>query len=165
MITTTGAWILLAPVLPIAIWAAGSDLKRMKIPNKAVMALALVWPALGWLAVATWSAWFWGFALMVVVLFLGFALYTTGTFGAGDAKYAAAMAPIFVGTDIVRLLLIIFACMVGALVLHRVARSIPAIRAMTPDWESWTQKRYFPFGLALSGIVVFYLVAAIWPQV
>ena len=24
MITTTGAWILLAPVLPIAIWAAGS---------------------------------------------------------------------------------------------------------------------------------------------
>ena len=25
-------------------------------------------------------------------------------------------------------------------------------RAMTPDWESWTQRRYFPMGLALSGI-------------
>jgi prepilin peptidase CpaA len=75
------------------------------------------------------------------------------------------MAPIFVGTDIAPLLLIIFASMVGALVLHRIARSIPAIRNMTPNWDSWTQKRYFPFGLALSGIVVFYLVAAIWPQV
>ena len=165
MITTTGALILIGPVTLIALWAAFNDLKRMKIPNLAVLALAALWPLLGWLAVASWAAWFWGFALMVVVLFLGFALYTTGTFGAGDAKYAAAMAPIFVGTDIVRLLLIIFACMIGALVLHRVARSIPAIRAMTTDWESWTQKRYFPFGLALSGIVVFYLVAAIWPQV
>jgi prepilin peptidase CpaA len=36
---------------------------------------------------------------------------------------------------------------------------------MTPDWISWEQRRYFPFGLALSLIVVFYLVAAIWPQV
>ncbi len=165
MITTTGAWILLAPVLPIALWAAGNDLKRMKIPNKAVLALALVWPALGWLAVATWAAWFWGFALMAIVLVIGFALYSTGTFGAGDAKYAAAMAPIFVGADIVQLLLIILASMIGALVLFLLARSLPPIRRMTPDWESWTQRRYFPLGLALSGIVVFYLVAAIWPQV
>ena len=165
MITQTGALILLVPVLPIALWAAGNDLKRMKIPNVAVLALAAVWPALGWLAVETWSAWFWGFALFFGTFVAGFLLYTTGTFGAGDAKYAAAMAPIFVGAKIFHLLAIILACLIGALVLHRIARSIPFVRRMTPDWESWTQRRYFPLGLALSGIVVLYLFAALWPRV
>jgi prepilin peptidase CpaA len=165
MITSTGALILLAPSLPIALWAAGSDMKRMKIPNKAVLALAAVWPLLGWLAVATWTAWFWGFALMVIVLIAGYLAYTTGTFGAGDAKFAAAMAPMFVGAQVGPLLMIIFVCMIAALLLHRIAKSLPAVRNLTPDWESWTQRRYFPFGLALSGILVFYLAAAIWPQV
>lgn len=165
MISSTGALILLVPVLPITIWAAGSDLKRMKIPNLSVLALALVWPALGWLAVDTWASWAWGFALMGIVLVSGFLLYTTGTFGAGDAKFAAAMAPIFVGSSIARFLLILLVCMIGALILHRIARSIPAIRKMTPDWQSWEQRRYFPLGLALSAIVVLYLVLAIWPQV
>jgi prepilin peptidase CpaA len=165
MVTSTGALILLVPVLPLAIWAATNDLKYMKIPNKAVMALAAVWPLLGWLAVATWTAWLWGFALMAIVLVAGYLLYTGGGFGAGDAKYAAAMAPIFVGADIAWLLLLIAGCLIGALIVHRIMRSIPAVRRMTPDWKSWTEKRYFPLGFAMSGIVVFYLVAAIWPQV
>lgn len=165
MITSTGALILLVPVLPITVWAAASDMKRMKIPNLSVLALALVWPALGWLAVATWASWAWGFALMAIILTLGFLLYTTGTFGAGDAKYAAAMAPIFVGTSIARFLTLVLVCMLGALILHRLARAMPAIRKLTPDWLSWEQRRYFPLGLALSALVVFYLVAAIWPQV
>ena len=59
---------------------------------------------------------------------------------------------------------IIFVCMIAALLLHRIAGSIPAIRNLTPDWESWTQRRYFPFGLALSGILVFYLAVAFWSQ-
>jgi prepilin peptidase CpaA len=165
MITPTGAAILLVPVLPIAIWAASSDLKRMKIPNQSVLAMAAVWPALGWLAVPTWSAWLWGFAIMAIVLVALYLLYTTGTFGAGDAKYAAAMSGIFVGTPIVFFLMLVAGSMIGALILHRIARGIPAIRRMTPGWISWEQRRYFPFGLALSMIVVFYLVAAIWPQV
>jgi prepilin peptidase CpaA len=164
MITSTGALILLVPVLPIAIWAAVNDMRRLKIPNKAVLAMAAVWPALGWLAVPTWTLWFWGLAIMVIVLVALFLLYTTGTFGAGDAKYAAAMSGIFVGTSITYFLVVLFCAMLSALALHRLARAVPAIRRATPDWISWEQKRYFPFGLALSGIVVFYLVAAIWPQ-
>ena len=164
MITQTGALILLVPALPIAVWAAGNDLKRMKIPNLAVIALATVWPLLGWLAVETWTTWFWGFALFFLTFLAGFLLYTTGTFGAGDAKYAAAMAPIFVGTPIFWLLTIILLCLFGALILHRIARATPAIRRLTPDWESWTRQRYFPLGLTLSLILIVYLVAAIWPH-
>lgn len=164
MLEPTDAMILLVPVLPIAIWAAFSDLKRMKIPNASVLAMAAVWPLLGWFVVPTWTMWFWGFALMAIVFVAGFLLYLTGTFGAGDAKFAAAMAGIFVGGDIGEILLIVFVCMVGALLLHRVLRSLPFVRNATPDWESWTRRRYFPFGLALSSILVFYLLAAIWPQ-
>lgn len=163
MLEPTDAMILLVPVLPIAIWAALSDLKRMKIPNASVLAMAAVWPLLGWYLVPM-SAWLWGFALMAIVFVAGFLLYLTGTFGAGDAKFAAAMAGLFVGGNIGEILLIIFVCMVGSLFIHRVLRSLPFVRNATPDWESWTKRRYFPFGLALSAIVIFYLLAAIWPQ-
>jgi prepilin peptidase CpaA len=165
MITATGAMILLVPVLPIAIWVAVSDMKRMKIPNQAVLAMAAVWPLLGWLAVPTWTAWFWGFALMAIALVVGFLMWSTMKFGGGDAKYVAAMAGIFVGADIVPLLGMIAGCMLGSVVVHRVAGRIPAIKRATPDWKSWEERLFFPFGFALSGIVVFYLVAAIWPQV
>jgi prepilin peptidase CpaA len=164
VLSPTDALILLVPVLPIAIWAALSDLKRMKIPNTSVLAMAAVWPLLGWYVAPTLTVWAWGFALMAIVFVAGFLLYLTGTFGAGDAKFAAAMAGLFIGGDIGEILLIIFVCMIGSLALHRLLRSLPWIRNATPDWESWTKRRYFPFGLALSAIVIFYLLAAIWPQ-
>ncbi len=163
MLEPTDAMILLVPVLPIAIWAAISDLKRMKIPNTSVLAMAAIWPLTGWFLVGM-SGWLWGMALMAIVFVAGFLLYLTGTFGAGDAKFSAAMAGIFVGGNIGEILLIIFVCMIGALIVHRILRSLPFVRNATPDWESWTRRRYFPFGMALSAIAVFYLLAAIWPQ-
>ena len=164
MITPTGALILMVPVLPIAIWVSMNDMARMKIPNKAVLALAAVWPLLGWLAVPTWAAWFWGFGLLGLVLVLGYLLYSTGTFGAGDAKYAAAMAPIFVGTSLLWLGVLVASCLMGALIAHRMMKAIPAVRRATPDWLSWSQPRFFPLGFALSGIIILYLFVAIWPQ-
>jgi prepilin peptidase CpaA len=162
MLEPTDAMILLVPVLPIAIWAAVSDMKRMKIPNTSVLAMAAVWPLLGWFLVPM-SAWLWGFALMGIVFVAGFLLYLTGTFGAGDAKFAAAMSGMFIGGKIGEIMLIVFVCMVGSLIVHRILRSLPFVRNATPDWESWTKRRYFPFGLALSCMIVFYLLAAIWP--
>lgn len=163
MLDPSDAIILLIPVLPIAIWAAVSDLKRMKIPNISVLAMAAIWPLIGWYLVPL-QPWLWGFAIMALVLVAGFLMYLTGTFGAGDAKFAAAMSGMFVGGNIGEILLIIFVSMVGSLFVHRLLRSLSFVRNATPDWESWTKRRYFPFGLALSCIVVFYLLAAIWPQ-
>jgi prepilin peptidase CpaA len=164
MLTPTAALTFLVLVLPITIWASVSDLKRMKIPNNAVLTLAAVWLMVGWILVP-FTGWLWGFALMAIVLVLGYLLFMTGTFGAGDAKYAAAMAPFFVGADYGWVMLLVACCLIGALITHRVMRRIPAVRRMTPDWQSWTERRYFPLGFALSGILIIYLVAAIWPQV
>ena len=163
MLEPNDAMILLIPALPIAIWVALSDMKRMKIPNTSVLAMAAIWPLLGWFLVPM-TAWLWGFALMAIIFVLGFLLYLTGTFGAGDAKYAAAMAGMFVGGNIPSILVLLVLCMIGSLLVHRLLRSISFVRKLTPDWVSWGQRRYFPFGLALSAILIIYLLAEIWPQ-
>jgi prepilin peptidase CpaA len=165
MITSIGALILLIPTLPIAIWAALNDLKTLKIPNKASLALAAVWLAVGWLAVPTWTAWFWGFALLAIGFLLAYLAFVLFKFPGGDSKYAAAMAPMFVGADIGYVLLIFLVGMLAATIVHQIIRKLPFVRRMTPDWKGFEHWRFIPFGLALSGILIFYLVAAIWPQV
>jgi prepilin peptidase CpaA len=165
MITPTGALILLVPVLPIALWASLVDLQRFKIPNKAVMAMAAVWPLLGWLAVPTWTAWFWGLAILAIGIVLAYLAFALVNFPGGDGKYAAAIAPFFVGADLLRIGMIVFTCMLAATLAFQILRLIPPIRRLGSDWESFKHWRIVPFGLALSSMLVYYLVAAIWPQV
>jgi prepilin peptidase CpaA len=156
------ALVFLPFVLPIAIWVAWSDMARMKIPNKAVLAMAALWPLLGWI-VFPWQLWLMGFIIMAVVLAITFVGNLAGLFGAGDAKFAAAMAPVFTAGDPMFIAALYAICSIGAFVVHRGARAVPAVRGMTPDWKSWTHNK-FPMGLALSSMVVLYLLAAFLPQ-
>ena len=102
----------------------------------------------------------WGWALCAIVLAIGFVLNAAGAFGAGDAKFAAAMAPYFVLSDLRFALGLFAACLLGAFAAHRLARATP-VRAAAPDWASWSNPR-FPMGLALSGMLIFYLMAVVW---
>ncbi|MBK6467605.1 MAG: prepilin peptidase [Rhodobacter sp.] len=156
------ALVFLPFVLPIAIWVAWSDMARMKIPNKAVLAMAALWPLLGWL-VFPWQLWLMGFAIMAIVLLAGFIGNAAGLFGAGDAKFAAAMAPIFTAGDPMFIAMLYAVCSLAAFAVHRGLRQVPAVRRMTPEWKSWTHNK-FPMGLALASMVVIYLLAAFLPQ-
>ncbi len=55
-------------------------------------------------------------------------------------------------------------CSIVALVAHRIARRIPAIRRAAPDWASWDKRQVFPMGTALSMMLVVYLLAAFLPK-
>ena len=147
-------------VMPIAVWVAWSDMKFMRIPNKAVLALTAVFFCVG-LAALPLEVWAWRWTHLIVVLAIGFIANLSGVIGAGDAKFAAAMAPFFPATDLRLVLALFAAAIVGAFISHRAARSIGPVRAMTADWASWTHKD-FPMGLALSGALIFYLLAALW---
>ncbi len=160
--TLREAVVLLPFVLPVAIWVAWSDMKFMKIPNAAVVAMALIWLCLGWLAVPL-VPWLWGFAIMAIVLVAGFLGNLLGLFGAGDAKFAAAMSGIFTGGDPLLILSLYAACSIGALATHRAMKHVPAMRRATPDWKSWDSRK-FPMGLALAAMPVFYLLAAFLPH-
>lgn len=143
--------------IPIGIWVAWNDMKFMKIPNKAVMALAAVWLIVG-LLVMPFDLWLWGIALGAVTLVVTFLATVAGLIGAGDAKFAAAMAPFFVTADPRFVAALFAACLLGAFVGHRGMGRVAAFRTATADWASWTNKD-FPMGLALSGTLILYLAS------
>lgn len=151
----TALWFLL-PALPIGIWVAWSDMKFMRIPNTAVLALAAGYVAAG-LPALPLDLYLWGFALGAITLVLGFIASSLRLVGAGDAKFAAAMAPFFAGTSLSMIATLFGACLLTAFAAHRLMRALPPIRRLTPDWESWTHRK-FPMGLALAGTLIFYLL-------
>lgn len=154
----TALWFLI-PVLPISIWVAWSDMKFMKIPNISVLAMAAGYAAIGPIALPL-DLYLWGYALGAGTLVVGFLISTARMVGAGDAKFAAAMAPFFVGSNASLVLMLFGGCLIAAFVAHRALRAIPAIRRATPDWQSWTHRK-FPMGLALAGTITFYFLLAL----
>jgi prepilin peptidase CpaA len=161
MLTLTQALAFAPFVLAISVWVAWSDMATMKIPNKAVIALGLTWVVIGGILVLAglmgWRIWGWGFALGGITLVAGFIANAAGLVGAGDAKFGAVMAPFFVGADPRLVMALLAACLLGAFCAHRVLRMITPFRAATPDWASWSNKK-FPMGLTLAGMLVFYLI-------
>ncbi|SDW93074.1 prepilin peptidase CpaA [Roseicitreum antarcticum] len=151
------AWMLPGVVL-IGLWVAWSDMKFMRIPNKAVMALLLLYVAIGPFVLPL-SLWAWGGVHLAVVLAIGFLMTLTGLVGAGDAKFAAAMAPFIMIGDLSLFLPMLAAVIIASLVAHRVVRRIPAVRAAAPTWASW-ERREFPMGLALGPALAFYMALA-----
>lgn len=146
---------LMGVAVPVSLYIAWTDLKSMRIPNLAVLALLIGYAVIGALTLplATWG---WSWLHFAVVLAVGFVLSLTGGFGAGDAKFAAAMAPFVALGDMRLFLVLLCAVSIAAFIVHRGLRAVPAVRNATPDWASWTRKD-FPFGLALGPALIFYL--------
>lgn len=157
MLADTTIYTFLPFVFAIGVWVAWSDMRFMKIPNKASIALLAVWALVG-LLVMPFHSWLWGWALAVIVLTVGFVSNAAGLIGAGDAKFAAAMAPFFALADLRFVLGLFAACLLGAFFSHRAMRLIGPFRRATANWESWTHDD-FPMGLALAGTLIFYLLA------
>ena len=156
-----GAAALFLPlVLPIALWVAWSDLARMTIPNRAVLALVAGYAVIGPFAMPL-GDWGWGWARLAVVLLLGFLANMAGLLGAGDAKFAAAAAPFVPVADAGRVLLLLAVLLLAALVVHRGARALAPVRGLVPGWRSWWDPR-FPLGLALGPALAVYLGLAVW---
>jgi len=140
-------WLMLG-ALPIVAWVIWTDLATMKIPNKAVLAL-----------VGVYAVFAWSWVNLAVMLVAGFLLSMTRGFGAGDAKFAAAMAPFIMPADLVLYMMLLSALAIGTFIGHRLARQVPAVRAATPGWISW-ERRDFPFGIALAPSLIAYLALA-----
>ncbi|GGL75733.1 prepilin peptidase [Wenxinia marina] len=148
----------LVPALPIGLWVAWSDLSRMKIPNKAVLALALGFAVVGpfVLPLADYG---WRWVHLAVMLVVGIVANAVRLMGAGDAKFIAAAAPYVALGDLGTVALILAAASVLAFAGHRLARVSP-LRARAPDWHSWEAGNRFPFGLPLAMALIAYLALA-----
>lgn len=155
-LTTLEALWFLPLVLPICVWVALSDLRQMRIPNKAVLALTAVFLVTGLFALPM-EAYLWRLAALGVVLLAGFIITSLGLVGAGDAKFAAAMAPFIAPGDYPFFLAMFSLVLIGSWVTHRSAGRVPAVRRVTAHWASWEQGKLFPMGVALAGALVIYL--------
>ena len=158
-ITASSALWFLPFVLPICLWAAMSDLRSMRIPNKSVMALFVVFLLIGVIALP-FSEYSWRLVSFVIVLLLGIVANAAGLVGAGDSKFAAAAAPFIAVGDISILCLIFAASLLAAFSTHRIAKHT-SLRQLAPDWESWDRGRKFPMGFALGGTLAIYLALGV----
>jgi len=131
----------------------------MKIPNLSVYALVAVFLLVGPFALPL-ADWGWRWLHLAIVLVVGFVANMGGALGAGDAKFAAGAAPFVAAADALALTTLFAAILLGAFAAHRLMRSVPAVRAVAPDWESWTHAR-FPMGLALGPALAIYLILCV----
>ncbi|MBL4810925.1 MAG: prepilin peptidase [Rhodobacteraceae bacterium] len=153
------AMFLLPFVVPICIYVAWSDMATMKIPNIAVIALAITFVIVGFFAFP-FDAYLWRLSHLVVVLAIGIMANAAGFVGAGDAKFAAAAAPFVALADLRFLILLFSACLLAGFLGHRLAKFSP-LRAIVPEWQSWKEKKHFPMGLPLAGTLLAYLGASL----
>ncbi|MEO0829729.1 MAG: hypothetical protein AAFY03_04645, partial [Pseudomonadota bacterium] len=106
----------------------------------------------------------WRWLNLAVILLIGFVVSSLRLVGAGDSKFAAAMAPFVAAVDTVPFLMLFSIILLAAFATHRVCRAVPALRGAVPGWKSWGE-RDFPMGFALGGSLVGYLgiAAALGP--
>lgn len=154
-ITSAEALWFLPFVLPICIWVAWSDLSLMLIRNKAVVALAAIFVVIGLIALP-FPEYPWRLLTMVIALVVGILMNAAGLMGAGDAKFIAAAAPFIDPGDVVIVTLIFSATLFGGYATHRIAKHSP-LRALAPNWVSWTREKKYPMGFSLGSALVIYL--------
>jgi prepilin peptidase CpaA len=149
-------------------WAAASDARGYVIPNRAVIAIAALFPvhlitrALATSAlVPTVTDGLFALALAAVVLVAGFALFAVQLIGGGDAKLAAAVA-LWAGADNILAFLILAALAGGIL-----AAAVLMWRAAFPQLEGEPShegiitrlrrglKTPVPFGVAIAAAGLF----------
>lgn len=146
-----------ALTLPFCFYTAWSDLSSMRIANKLNIALFAVFLLSG-LILLPFGDYASRIGIAAAALVVGFLLNATGQMGGGDAKFIAAAIPFVDPGDLGVAAFILSACLLAAVVTHRVARAIPAVRNLTPGWKSWMAKK-FPMGLGLAvGLSLYLLV-------
>jgi prepilin peptidase CpaA len=143
-------------VLPICFYVAYTDLARMKITNRAVIVLALIFVVIGFFLMPL-NAYLWKLAALAIVLVVGIVLNAAGVMGAGDAKFLAVAAPFIAIGDLQVLIMLFMATLLAAAITHRTVKHTP-LRKLAPDWDSWEQGKKFPMGLALGPCLALYLI-------
>ncbi|MEQ9258840.1 MAG: prepilin peptidase [Roseovarius sp.] len=156
--SSTALWFL-PFALPICLWVMWSDLRAMRIPNPAVLALFGVFLLVGLVALPLAEI-PWRLGIAAVVLVLMFFANMVGLMGAGDSKFIAAAAPFIDPGDAGLLCLIFAACLLACFTTHRVAKHT-GLRQLAPTWESWDRGRKFPMGFALGATLILYLALGV----
>lgn len=149
--------ILLIIAIPFCLWATWSDLKNMTIPNVLVLSMAGVFLVVGAIVLPFTEVFLWRLLGGVIVLVIGFLIFSIGGLGGGDAKFAAAMVLFVDHADILGFILILAAVTLVAVVLHVIVGKLKFAAPLTENWKSWEKNRKFPLGFGMGSALIIYL--------
>lgn len=155
-VTVTQSIAFLIFVAPLCIYVAWNDLRAMKIPTWSTDALAIVFVVVG-IFVMPFSEYAWRYSHFFIVLVIAMVLNAIGAMGAGDSKFLASAAPFVALDDVGFIFILLGAGMFFGYLVHRIAKAIPAIRNLVPEWESWHQGKRFPLGFPMGAVLIIYL--------
>jgi len=132
------------------------DLKALRIPNWCVLAVVALYIVTGLWGLPL-DVFAWRFLYGVIVLFVGFGLYSIsgGHVGGGDIKLIAALTPFIAGKDLLFVLMVFALLSLFGVMLHRFVRAM--LRDRKTGWAALDQKRFFPAGVLLGGTIMIYL--------
>lgn len=150
-----------AAMAVLVLLIAYHDLKSLRIPNWTILAIVGVYVVTGLWGLPL-DLFLWRLLYGVIVLFVGFGLYSisAGNIGGGDIKMIAALTPFIEGLRGLGYVLLTYAVVsiVGLMVLKLVRRML---RERTTGWEAFDQKRFFPAGLLLGITIMMYLAVTL----
>jgi len=136
----------------VMILAALSDLFTLTIPNRLSIILVAVFFPLAFIAGLPLETILMHLGAGAGILFIGFLLFTTGTFGGGDAKLLAA-ASLWVGITPLADFFFYMALFGGALaIVVLLYRRVPDVFVVGPAWAQrlHTKGTGIPYGVAIS---------------
>ena len=143
----------MAVLMGLASWY---DLKALRIPNWCVLGVVGVFIVTGLWGLPL-ELFAWRFLHGVIVLFVGFGLYSIsgGRVGGGDIKLIAALTPFIAGADVLFVLGVFALLSFAGIMIHRLVRGL--LRGRVTGWAALDQKRFFPAGLLLGGTIMIYM--------
>jgi len=142
-----GRWLVAAALTGLMTWAAVSDIRVRKIPNRVVlMVLALAVP---WMLLGTLHGFLWALVAAGIALVVSFGLYSVGMVGAGDSKLFAAVA-FFVGLDQLWLLAVVTALAGGLIAAVSLASRPRRALVMLTMRGKGDFGRGVPYGVAIA---------------
>ncbi len=146
-------------------FAAASDLVSMTISNKVSLALMIGFMAFAVLIGMPLAAIAWHWAMFALVLLIGFALFSFGAVGGGDAKLAASTA-LWLGWEHSFSYFVIAAFLGGLLTLAMLKlRSVPLHPAIARiDWVArlYRADEGIPYGIALAIAAIMVYPQTLW---
>ncbi|MBN9889693.1 prepilin peptidase [Salipiger abyssi] len=147
-------------VIPLCLYVCFTDMRELRITNQANLALVVVFVLVGLIALP-FDDYLWRYTHFAAVLVAGIALNAGGVMGAGDAKFAAAAAPMIHVGDLRFLLALFAATLLAAFLSHRIAKW-SGLQRLAPEWKSWSSGKRFPMGMALGGTLALYLILGVF---
>ena len=147
----------LALATPIGFATAFFDLKTMEIPNWLTGGAALIFLAYVFFALPMDEA-IWRLVGGLLVLAICFVLFVVKVMGGGDAKAAAAFAPVVAAVDAPFVLLLLsVTALLGMVAVLLLRRTVFANAEADGGWAVWSARGRFPYGVALGSTLIIYL--------